>query len=560
MRHSSQSDEAPPTSCAELFQGGGCDLDSPAPPALARSSSASDVMEPFIADRVKGSNPPTDTSFFTASSHTAHLCSHPPRPSSPTQPLHFTSERHEPSVDEQSSRVFASEWLSHWDSAFREGGVGGSVLGEEDLFSVVREYLTHRAAEGEEKEAREGRAPVPVQSRGGRVDHTGQAGGSGGAEQAGGGWGQGTGSVRLDSTGSSEDNESAHSIYQCLELQCPSLGTRGGGNLERPVEEKETGGVRLAGPGENAQGDKEEAISESVQPAPHSAEPFLTPQTLDSTKSKLSHGGARRPQCGGVHVSFRPSTESVQFHNPPENKEAHWRARLRRLSHFHTHSHSAGGREGAGPGGKLGAGRAGKFVSRAAVGHNVRPHESLSGGAAEDGSEPGLVGAGGGEVRQQPAGSCACEPQSSTSGPACACAGVRGRLGRSAPRPRASRSRSQEPGTTSSRHHQGALLGGVYKTVVHVLSSKPRPRGQGSSQGSSPQRQGRTATGDASLRDLYSHVLGYFGRKTSAPGEDGGQGGTVSPVDVFFGLGCDVCSHHLAETHHLAPGLRLKHC
>ncbi|KAM9708276.1 ral GTPase-activating protein subunit alpha-1 isoform 6-T8 [Menidia menidia] len=53
MRHSSQSDEAPPTSCSEVFQGVACDLDPPAPSSLARSSSASDIMEPFIAERVK---------------------------------------------------------------------------------------------------------------------------------------------------------------------------------------------------------------------------------------------------------------------------------------------------------------------------------------------------------------------------------------------------------------------------------------------------------------------------------------------------------------------------
>ncbi|XP_071389104.1 ral GTPase-activating protein subunit alpha-1 [Centroberyx affinis] len=53
MRHSSQSEEAPPTSCSEVFQGVACDLDPPAPSSLARSSSASDIMEPFIAERVK---------------------------------------------------------------------------------------------------------------------------------------------------------------------------------------------------------------------------------------------------------------------------------------------------------------------------------------------------------------------------------------------------------------------------------------------------------------------------------------------------------------------------
>ncbi|XP_077396155.1 ral GTPase-activating protein subunit alpha-1 isoform X5 [Festucalex cinctus] len=53
MRHSSQSDETPPPSCSEVFQGGACELDNPAPSSLARSSSASDIMEPFIAERVK---------------------------------------------------------------------------------------------------------------------------------------------------------------------------------------------------------------------------------------------------------------------------------------------------------------------------------------------------------------------------------------------------------------------------------------------------------------------------------------------------------------------------
>ncbi|XP_072314403.1 ral GTPase-activating protein subunit alpha-1 isoform X5 [Eucyclogobius newberryi] len=53
MRHSSQSDETPPVSCAEVFQGVECDLDGPSPSILARSSSASDIMEPFIAERAK---------------------------------------------------------------------------------------------------------------------------------------------------------------------------------------------------------------------------------------------------------------------------------------------------------------------------------------------------------------------------------------------------------------------------------------------------------------------------------------------------------------------------
>uniref|UniRef100_A0A3Q2CAM5 Ral GTPase activating protein catalytic subunit alpha 1 n=1 Tax=Cyprinodon variegatus TaxID=28743 RepID=A0A3Q2CAM5_CYPVA len=53
MRHSSQSDETPPTTCSEVFPGRVCDLDAPGSSSLARSSSASDIMEPFIAERVK---------------------------------------------------------------------------------------------------------------------------------------------------------------------------------------------------------------------------------------------------------------------------------------------------------------------------------------------------------------------------------------------------------------------------------------------------------------------------------------------------------------------------
>ncbi|XP_053701669.1 ral GTPase-activating protein subunit alpha-1 isoform X4 [Synchiropus splendidus] len=53
MRHASQSDEAPPTSCSDVFQAAACDLDPPLSSPLARSSSTSDIMEPFITERVK---------------------------------------------------------------------------------------------------------------------------------------------------------------------------------------------------------------------------------------------------------------------------------------------------------------------------------------------------------------------------------------------------------------------------------------------------------------------------------------------------------------------------
>ncbi|XP_070834724.1 ral GTPase-activating protein subunit alpha-1 isoform X4 [Chaetodon trifascialis] len=606
MRHSSQSDEAPPTSCSEVFQAGTCDLDGPAPTSLARSSSASDVMEPFIAERVKGEDPQGDptsipnthhhhsttSSLLAANSHAAQPLPQPHTSPSPT-PFTFSNGvvvsssegqddgsvhdqfRHQTGSQCQGS---SSDWVSDWDSAFacssekeidvEEGEMwaGGE---EDDLFSSIRYYLTHKGEKKEEAGEKEGpghvlensvvNVPVPVQTGVARIqmESTGQVGEARQVaredrqtckEDS-----QVSKSVRHSSVDSAEENEGEQrSIYECLELQCqwPSPNARGSASLERHSGEKKGGGNigRAAGwegkcdvwgdVGEGKQDDKEAAAKEKssvIRQDTHtiesSTESHQITQTSDTTKAKLSRS-TKRHHSGGVHVSFRPSTESVQFHNPLESKEAHWKARLRRLSHFHTHSHSAGERPGAGAGAgsgaKQGPGGAGKFGSVAGISHRAGAHEKLatgtvvdSSGAANTAIHGGLesrAGTGGDKDKQHP-GSCVgsslgSEAHSEVSSSS---SGVRGRLGRSALRSRASRSRSQEPGSTASRHHQGALLGGVYKTVVHALSSKPRPRGQGSSQGSSPQRQGRAAMGDASLRDLYSHVLGYFGRKTTTP-------------------------------------------
>uniref|UniRef100_A0AAX7VE62 Rap-GAP domain-containing protein n=1 Tax=Astatotilapia calliptera TaxID=8154 RepID=A0AAX7VE62_ASTCA len=512
MRHSSQSDETPPISCSEVFQGGACDLDTPAPSSLARSSSASDIMEPFITERVKGEDPQRDpnlipnpsphhhhsttSSLLVTNSHAAQPPSQSLTFSSPT-PFAFSNGavssssevKDDGSVCDQfwhqsvsRSRGSSSDWVSDWDSAFafqpeKEADADEGETGEDDLFSSIRDYLINKEAErkGEtgEKDS-PGRAvensvalPALVQTGLARtqLENRGQLGE---AKQVVREDRQVSKSVRHSSVDSIEENEAEQpSIYECLELQCqwPSPSAKVGSSLERTTAEKKVvggnsgkatvleGKYDLWGDTEEKQDDKEMAandksslIRQDTTVGEGSSE--SVPQTSEPTKTKMSRSSTKRHHSGGVHVSFRPSTESVQFHNPLENKEAHWKARLRRLSHFHTHSHSV---------------------------HS--------------------------------------EVLSSSSGSS----GVRGRLGRSALRSRASRSRSQEPGSTASRHHQGALLGGVYKTVVHALSSKPRPQGQGSSQGSSPQRQARATMGDASLRDLYSHVLGYFGRKTTTP-------------------------------------------
>nr|XP_046268407.1 ral GTPase-activating protein subunit alpha-1 isoform X4 [Scatophagus argus] len=608
MRHSSQSDEAPPTSCSEVFQGGACDLDAPAPSSLARSSSASDIMEPFIAERVKGEDPQRDSalipiphhsttsSLLAANSHAAQPLPHPPTSPSPTSytfsngvVVSSSEGQDDGSVYDQfwhqigsRSKGSSSDWVSDWDSAFTgssekeingeqgEEGETGDGVEEDDLFSSIRDYLTHKGGE-RKKEAGEKDSPdhvhensvvtltVPVQTGAARtqMEYTGQVARQMVREdrQTCKEDRQVSKSVRHSTADSTDENEGEQrSIYECLELQCqwPSPNARGSASLERHSGERKVGGNTGMAAGwegksnmwreiEEKQDDRE-ATKETgsifrQDTNTVESESNQTPQTTDTVKAKMSR--TKRHHSGGVHVSFRPSTESVQFHNPLESKEAHWKARLRRLSHFHTHSHSAGERPGSGAGAgsgvKLGSGGAGKFGSAAGLSHRSGMHEKLATGTVPDNSGAGnLAVAGGlenrpgtgGDKDKQHHGACVgaslgseahSEVPSISSGFSGVSSGVRGRLGRSALRSRASRSRSQEPGSSASRHHQGALLGGVYKTVVHALSSKPRPRGQGSSQGSSPQRQGRAAMGDASLRDLYSHVLGYFGRKTTSP-------------------------------------------
>lgn len=619
MRHSSQSDEAPPTSCSELFQGVACDLEAAAPSSLPRSSSASDVMEPFIAERVKGDDPKTTpphqhlsttSSLLSVNSHAARPLSQPlthsPSPltlsngvvSSPSEgPEHASDHEQFWQQIGSESRGSSSDWVSDWDSAFalsaekeidiEKGDIGAGVE-EDDLFSSIRDYLTNK---GSEKKEGEGEVPghvvensvVTLTVQTGiaktQMEHTGQAGE---VRQVVREDRRVSTSVRHSSVDSTEENEGEErSIYECLELQCqwPSPNARGNASLERQAAD--TKGAGSTGRAEGAEGkcdglretgeekkeDGSTLIKHDTNMLESSTESNPSPQTSDPTKTKVSRSSAKR-HSGGVHVSFRPSTESVQFHNPLESKEAHWKARLRRLSHFHTYSNSAGERVGSGAGvgsgAKQGVGGSGKFGAVTGISsHKAGVHDKSasgtftdncgSGNAANSGGLENCTGTGGDKDKQSP-GSCSgsnpgseahAELPSSSSGFSGVSSGVRGRLGRSALRSRASRSRSQEPGSTASRHHQGALLGGVYKSVVHALSSKPRPRGQGSSQGSSPQRQGRAAMGDASLRDLYSHVLGYFGRKTTGEGcnertatkdTTSGKAYSQTPATLFFFL------------------------
>ncbi|XP_025126767.1 ral GTPase-activating protein subunit alpha-1 isoform X3 [Bubalus bubalis] len=199
---------------------------------------------------------------------------------------------------------------------------------------------------------------------------------------------------------------------------------------------------------------------------------------LSPTKRSLSETVTHRAKImkiatkkrNSVHVTFRPSTESVQFYNPLENKEAPWKMRLRKLSGFsgsnsnisnpHTSSNSAA--ELVKPG-------------------VYRPLDTISAASASNETIK--------ETTEIPTAILQKEGIATN------------QLG----------SRS----TIKSSSHEAGLpqgsLGGVYKTVVHALS-KPKAN-------VSPQRQNRMPP-EAPLRDLYSHVMGYFGRKAAVNKED----------------------------------------
>ncbi|EMP30745.1 Ral GTPase-activating protein subunit alpha-1 [Chelonia mydas] len=212
---------------------------------------------------------------------------------------------------------------------------------------------------------------------------------------------------------------------------------------------------------------------------PHATGKLLpTKRSISETvthKAKIMKITAKKRNS--VHVTFRPSTESVQFYNPLENKEAPWRARLRKLGGFSSGSSSGSSSSSS------------TSTSSSAVLELVRPgiYRPLDAANATSVSS-----------KQTKESTEAQTPMLQKEGIA-----ANQLHNRSAPR-----SSGQESGP------QQGSLGGVYKTVVHALS-KPKAN-------VSPQRQNRIPA-EAPLRDLYSHVMGYFGRKAAANREDMSQ-------------------------------------
>nr|XP_048271726.1 ral GTPase-activating protein subunit alpha-1 [Myodes glareolus] len=199
---------------------------------------------------------------------------------------------------------------------------------------------------------------------------------------------------------------------------------------------------------------------------------------LSPTKRSLSETVTHRAKImkiaakkrNTVHVTFRPSTESVQFYNPLENKEAPWKIRLRKLSGFSSSSNSSTSNTQT-------SSTSGTDLVKPGV---YRPLDMIGAASVSKTVK---------ESAEIPTATSQKEGIASNQ------LGSRSTL----------RSSSHEAGL------QQGSLGGVYKTVVHALS-KPKAN-------VSPQRQNRMPP-EAPLRDLYSHVMGYFGRKAAVNKED----------------------------------------
>lgn len=406
IRHCSQSEETP---SSEVFSASG-ELEQP---PLPRSSSASDVMEPFIAERVKGALPVSDSP-----SHSSHFTTTTSESPHSSQTPHQLTDPHQPPDSQASLEVGESiydhlcqmsgqqpPFIPDWSCPAVASTNQTEGEGEEDVFSAFREFCSK-----EDVKVETGANNKQVQF-------------------------EGSGDWALEWDKQMEQSEK--SFYECLgecdwDLSDLSLSTQ-------PTEGSKVTQLHRQNATDRV------SVSE-LSPQPSQFEP----------RSKLSHLDPKKCHSGGVHVSFRPSTESVQFHNPLDPKEAHWKTRLRRLGHFSSHSVGASGAAAKG------------------VGEGVTSCDAVE---RDRGSISGAR---------------------------------RGRLGRPTLRPLGSRSRSQESGCSPSRQQQ-VLLGGVYKSMFHALS-KPK------AQAVSPQRQGKAPASEAHLKDLYTQVMGYFGRKTS--GED----------------------------------------
>ncbi|KAJ7399566.1 hypothetical protein BTVI_113975 [Pitangus sulphuratus] len=528
VRHFSQSEDAP----SEVF--GALNEEQPLP----RSSSTSDILEPFAVERAKGAVPVLDSS----SHHAPSLQS-----STETSSMHRSTESHITDTNSRESSLEVGDsiydHLCHLigpvefaNSAFEQSQYV-DLEGEDDLLSSLREYLKEKeelcgnfeidkckasAHDVDTSVNRNDRLPLDgLENR----DQSGQCTNSNTVterddnaelhlEQNPSGFISNIAPTQVDFFTGNQVLNKARQLD--INKHCESVfdhGSSGPSSKEgkrclyrQAATEADVDLVVEAAVGEkhkNAQFSEKLTNSRIVHAKKILSKAQVDPQMLyitgtsklAPTKRSISETVTHRAKImkittkkrNSVHVTFRPSTESVQFYNPLESKEAAWKARLRKLGGFSSSSSSSS---------------------------NSSTSTSTSSSSATELIRPGIyrhldainaASAGSKQIRESTETQAAVLQKEDT-----------------AVSQFHNRSAFRTPGQESAQ--QQGSLGGVYKTVVHALS-KPKAN-------VSPQRQNRMPA-EAPLRDLYSHVMGYFGRKAAANREDMSQ--KLHPIDSDIG-------------------------
>nr|XP_016846937.1 PREDICTED: ral GTPase-activating protein subunit alpha-1 isoform X2 [Anolis carolinensis] len=513
IRHFSQSEETP----SEVFDA----LNEEQP--LPRSSSTSDILEPFTVERVKGAVPVIDGSSHHApslqsSTEASSICR--------STESHITDTNSRESSLEVGDSIY--DHLCHLVSSVELSDTASEqnqyvdLEGEDDLLSSLREYLKEKEElyssieidkhESALHEADTGinsdKLPLDgIESTNQTVTCTSSIAIAESVEnpemqleQNQSGFISNIAPRQVDSFTRSQADK-AKQLNIGRHIQNPpdqGSGSPGGKERKRYLYRQIATDVDLSVETVLAVKNKSVLFNEKItntsvmhaKKMPHKA--LVNPEMLHITgmskvsptkrsisetvthKAKIMKIAAKKRNS--VHVTFRPSTESVQFYNPLENREAPWKARLRKLSGFNSGSSSSNSSSNMSTG-----------SSAAAV--TIRPgiYRPLDTASATSANSKQIK-----ESGEVPAPTLQKES-----------IGINPMPNRSPPKPS-----SQESG-----QQQGAL-GGVYKSVVHALS-KPKAN-------VSPQRQSRVPA-EAPLRDLYSHVMGYFGKKAAANREDMNQ-------------------------------------
>ncbi|XP_041431272.1 ral GTPase-activating protein subunit alpha-1 isoform X9 [Xenopus laevis] len=410
-------------------------------PTLPRSSSTSDIVGPFTAERTKGGVSGTD--------HLTPQASDPP--SSNTQSQEAPITQVDGSIYDHLCQLAGSAQLR---DGTKEQGLYEQLEGE-GLLPRLRAYLR----EQEVLEVLKDRAGTYLFDQDSEqseyIDCCNKGDASSFIPEL---YSQAVSSEQNDTRLGVEGNISKkaegfrmsnRSREVHLRIKVDEEEERGNDNISQEQGERKRGLCRQ-------QAAEEEETSDLVSSKFHHSSGTEHGANIKNVCESVTHKTkAMRRKRSSVQVTFRPATEAVHFYNSMETKDAPWKVRLRKLSGLSTNPSVAV--------------EPGKSTAYAALGAvRVASGVSQPGNDHHDLSYP--------------------PPQILKE-----CARIR------------QRSRSQE------RAPSHASLGDVYKTVVHALS-KPKAS-------VSLQKHQKMAT-EAPLKDLYGHVMGYFGRKAAANKED----------------------------------------